>query len=80
MATVCSVFDVPTSCFYEYLKSNNQIDTERLKQRSEATFLFNQSRGSAGSRTLVTMMQDRGYEVGRYKVRQLMKEAGLTCK
>ncbi|USE35967.1 IS3 family transposase [Endozoicomonas sp. SCSIO W0465] len=80
VSMVCSVFDVPASCFYEYLKSKKRINSERLKLRSEVNHLFNQSRTSAGSRTLLGMMRDRGYTIGRYKVRQLMKEAGLTCK
>lgn len=80
MTMVCSVFDVPTSCYYEYQKGKTRIDSERLKLRSEINHLFNQSRASAGSRTLVNMMQDRGYSIGRYKIRKLMKEAGLTCK
>ena len=77
---VCSVFEVSTSCFYEYLKRKSHIDAERLELRCEISQLFNQSRASAGSRALATMMGERGYTVGRFKVRRLMKEAGLTCK
>ena len=42
--------------------------------------LFNVSRGSAGSRSIVTMLQGRGVPIGRYKVRALMRESGLICK
>lgn len=38
------------------------------------------SRGAAGSRTLVSMLRSEGYEVGRFKVRKLMQEAGMMSK
>jgi putative transposase len=56
------------------------IDVERLQQRSQVNELFNQSRGSAGSRTIVAMLQSRGATIGRFKVRGLMRESGLMCK
>lgn len=39
-----------------------------------------QSRGSAGSRSILGMLRERGVTIGRYKVRSLMREAGLVCK
>ncbi|KFI21019.1 transposase, partial [Nitrosococcus oceani] len=42
--------------------------------------LFRLSRGSAGSRTLVIMMRDLGYMIGRFKVRSLMRDAMLVSK
>ncbi len=43
--------------------------------------LFYESRGSqAGSRALMSMMQELGHQVGRFKVRRLMKDAGLVSK
>lgn len=56
------------------------IDVDRLGLRSEVNRLFNASRGAAGSRSLVTMLRDRGTMIGRFKVRALMREAGLVCK
>ncbi len=38
------------------------------------------SRGSAGSRTLVIMMRDLGYRIGRFKVRSLMQDAMVVSK
>ncbi len=38
------------------------------------------SRGAAGSRTLVSMSRSEGFEVGRFKVRKLMQEAGMMSK
>ncbi len=77
---VCASFDIATSCFYDYLNRRQYVDLNRIKLRSELKRLFRISRGSAGSRMLVSMMKANGYQVGRFKVRRLMKEAGLTSK
>ncbi|TNH77527.1 IS3 family transposase [Aeromonas hydrophila] len=77
---VCCAFDVPKSCFYDYLARKRTINRERMKQRSELRGLFKESRDSAGSRALMSMMRELGYQIGRFKVRNLMKEAGLASK
>ncbi|MFQ1942251.1 IS3 family transposase [Aeromonas veronii] len=42
--------------------------------------MFKASRNSAGSRALMSMMRELGYQIGRFKVRKLMKEGGLASK
>ena len=56
------------------------INRERMQQRSELHRLFTASRDSAGSRALMSMMRELGYQIGRFKVRNLMREAGLASK
>lgn len=51
-----------------------------MQQRSELRRLFKASRDSAGSRTLMSMMRELGYQIGRFKVCNLMKKAGLASK
>ena len=51
-----------------------------MQQRSELRRLFKESRSSAGSHALMSMMRELGYQIGRFKVRNLMKEAGLASK
>ncbi len=77
---VCCAFDVPTSCFYDYLARRRTINRERMQQRCELRRLFKESRNSAGSRALMSMMRELGYQIGRFKVRSPMKEAGLASK
>ncbi len=77
---VCCAFDVPTSCFYDYLARRRTINRERMQHRCELRRLFKVSRNSAGSRALMSMMRELGYQIGRFKVRNLMKEAGLVSK
>ena len=68
------------SCFYNYLARKQTVDRERLHHRSELRRLFKESRCSAGSRTLMFGMRKLGHPIGRFKVRSLMKEAGLVSK
>ncbi len=56
------------------------VNRERLQQRSEVRRLFKESRNSAGSRTLMSSLRELGHQIGRFKVRRLMKEAGLVSK
>lgn len=51
-----------------------------MQQRSELRRLFKASRDSAGSRALMSMMRELGYQIGRFKVCSLMKAAGLVSK
>ncbi len=77
---VCCAFGIPTSCFYDYLARTRTIDHEQVQQKSVLRRLFNESRGSAGSRALMSMMRELGHQVGRFKVRRLMKDAELVSK
>ena len=49
-----------------------------MQQRCELRRLFKESRNSAGSRALMSMMRELGYQIGRFKVRNLMKEAARS--
>ncbi|WP_422823683.1 IS3 family transposase [Vreelandella vilamensis] len=40
--------------------------------------LFEESRQSLGSRQLMKQLRKEGFEIGRYRVRRLMKTLGLT--
>jgi putative transposase len=52
----------------------------RTLLRQQVIRLFNTSRQAAGSRSIVDSMQLEGIDIGRYKVRMLMKKAGLHSK
>jgi putative transposase len=77
---ICAAFDVAPSSYYEYRQREQVPDVERLQLRSKIKELFKLSRNSAGTRTLVDMMREHGFHIGRYKVGRLMDEAGLVCK
>jgi putative transposase len=77
---VCKAFDISRSSYYEYRQRCNIIDAERLALRAKIKALFTNSRRSAGSRTLTSMLKKKGVTIGRFKVRRLVSESGLVCK
>ncbi|NRF28130.1 IS3 family transposase [Vibrio coralliilyticus] len=75
---LCELFDIASSCYYEF--KQRKPDANRIRLASRVKQLFNMSRGAAGSRTVVSMLLSEGFEVGRFKVRKLMQEAELVSK
>lgn len=71
---------VKRSSFYAWRKRQARKNPGRDRLRMVVNSLFKASRGSAGSRTLTQELRRAGHEIGRYKVRTLMREAGLKCK
>ena len=56
------------------------MDIERLNLKARVKTLFNHSRGSLGSRSIVSRLKEDDIQIGRYKVSRLMEEAGLVSK
>jgi hypothetical protein len=79
VSVLCEVLGVGRSGFYDYLQRQAEpalrpeevVLLERIKGISEKTH------HSYGSRRLTKQLQDEGYDVGRFKVRRLMKQAGV---
>jgi putative transposase len=42
--------------------------------------IFNEYRSSCGSRRMVKHLRAEGHEIGRYKVRRIMRQLGLKAK
>lgn len=77
---VCSAFDVVRSCYYAHRLRHRRVDARRVALRSQINQLFNQSRGSAGSRSILGMLREDGVTIGRFRVRRLMRELGLVSQ
>ncbi|RPT47109.1 IS3 family transposase [Pseudomonas aeruginosa] len=77
---VCSAFDVARSCYYVHRLRWRRVDARRVALRSQVNQLFSQSRGSAGSRSILGMLREEGVTIGRFRVRRLMRELGLVSK
>ena len=80
---LCKVMNVSRSGFYDYLASisddpGNRITDAMLNARIKA--IFKLSRSSYGSRRTVKQLRFEGYQIGRYKVRRLMRDMGLKAK
>jgi transposase InsO family protein len=80
---LCEVMEVSRSGFYAYLKRRTSgtgkgPDDAALKERIKQ--IFEQSRGSYGSRRIMRQLHTEGYEIGRYKVRRIMRDLGLVAR
>lgn len=80
ITVVCSALGIPRSSYYAYRSRNDVIDHSRAALRAKVERVFTLSRHSAGSRTVCSVLLDKGIKVGRYKVRSLMHEACLVSK
>jgi putative transposase len=72
-----SVFGIHRSTYAYHCQKSTKInaDRERLKVRVAAIY---HSPRAAGSRPIAGQLRQSGEVIGRYKVRSLMKEAGLV--
>jgi len=77
---VCSAFDVARSCYYAHRARRHRVDARRVALRSQVNQLFSESRGAAGSRSILGMMREDGVVIGRFQVRSLMRELRLVSK
>ncbi len=78
---LCRVMQVSTSAYYEWLgRGGDLIDSEDWQLCHRMKALFNESRQSLGSRQLMKQLRKEGFEIGRYRVRKLMKKLGLVVK
>lgn len=83
VTVLCAVMRVSRSGFYDYL---NRDTSENNKGLGEAALInrikeiFAEYRASCGSRRMVKHLLNEGYQIGRYKVRRIMRQLGLIAK
>ena len=78
---LCDLLDVSTSAFYAWLtKSAKLITYDEFMLHLRMKQLFEKSRDSLGSREMMKLLRKEGFQIGRYKVRSLMKKLGLIVK
>ena len=81
MKLLCETLQVYRSGYYAYLKQSasakQDIDTLLVV---EIKTLHKQSDKSYGSRRMAKGLQRKGYNVGRYKARSLMRKADIVCR
>ena len=83
VTVLCKVMEVSRSGFYDYLHRSNKRSGDSpyeaaLKTRVQV--IFRQHRGKYGSRRITNQLKDEEHQIGRYKVRRLMRELGLKAK
>ncbi|WP_095964940.1 IS3 family transposase [Pseudomonas sp. ACN5] len=77
---LCKVFEINRSSYYAHRLKRRRPDVERLRLRSRVSELFSESRSAAGSRSILSLMREGGEQLGRFKVRSLMRELDLVSK
>jgi putative transposase len=82
VTVLCAVMRVSRSGFYDYLdrfeNPKDQPDEAALHGRIKQ--IFGESRASYGSRRVAKQLKDEGHQIGRYKVRRIMRQMGLKAK
>ena len=83
VTVLCKVMKTSRSGFYDYLRRFNQNDNDHnhegpLKARVKA--IFQESKGSYGSRRVLKKLLSEGHQIGRFKVRRLMRDMALKPK
>lgn len=81
MTELCRVMQVHRSGYYRYIRSLTKRKA-RYPERvlTEAKAIHTQSNQSYGSRRLSKSLRDKGYAVGRYQARSMMRACNLKCK
>jgi transposase InsO family protein len=78
---ICRVMMVKRSSYYDWHgRGGSVIPEEELQLRRRMKALFAASRGSLGSRRLMRGLREEGFDIGRYRVRRIMKSLGLVVK
>jgi putative transposase len=77
---LCEVMQVNRSGYYQYLKELARPKQGETRLLVEVKALDQHSKSSYGSRRIAKGLQAKGYAIGRYKARRLMRQAGVVCK
>jgi len=82
VTVLCAVMKVSRSGFYDYRKRHNRRaeDPNQASLKDRVRSIFNDHRGNYGSRRILKQLRNEGHQIGRYKVRSLMRKLGLKAK
>jgi len=82
ITVLCKVMEVSRSCFYTYIKrcTTHVNDSSRSFLEARVKNIFNNSKGTYGTRRIAKKLQSEGYHIGRYQARSLMRKCALKIK
>jgi len=73
--------EVSRSGFYDYLQSlKRSDDPDEVALMARVGTIFKEHRGTYGTRRIAEQLKQEGHQIGRYKVRHLMRKLGLKAK
>lgn len=80
IVTLCELMQVSRTAFYRYLRgASYQPATAKQEQLKAVEEIFWQHKRRYGQRRILVDLQELGYSVGRYRVRNLMQQQGLVA-
>jgi len=80
VSRLCRVFEVNRSSYRFWCNHSSAKAPDRIKLVAELKRWFGLSQGSAGQRTLVSLLATSGFKVSRWLVGKLMVEHGLISR
>jgi putative transposase len=82
VTVLCRVMGVSRSGFYQYCHHcrNRKQNPQQIALEALTRSIFNASKATYGSRRLTKGLRLKGYEIGRYRVRSLMRKLKLRAK
>ncbi len=81
VTVLCKVMEVSRSEFYNYLDGLKGFDDHgKVALKAQVLAIFKEHRGQYGSRRTVKQLKKEGHQIGRYRVRCLMRALGLKAK
>ncbi|MEQ7922789.1 DDE-type integrase/transposase/recombinase, partial [Xanthomonas sp. WHRI 1810A] len=79
-ATLCDVFQVKRSSFYEWLQRSARPKIKRDALKAKVVGLHMESRESMGARMVAKNLQAQNITIGRHLAGKLMREANIVSK
>lgn len=80
VAFLCQLFGVYRSSYQAWRHRKKTPDAEHVKLKSLVREAFNESKGSAGARTIAAIVTAKGIPLGRWRAGKLMAEMGLVSR
>ncbi|EFO3763612.1 IS3 family transposase, partial [Escherichia coli] len=78
VVSLCSALEIHRSSYRYWRKRRDTVNPARVRLCSEIRRAWNQSRSSAGARTLAEMLTQNGVPMSRYRAGRLMKYLNLS--
>ncbi|EEU2156866.1 IS3 family transposase, partial [Escherichia coli] len=78
VVSLCSALEIHRSSYRYWRKRRDTVNPARVRLCSEIRRAWNQSRGSAGARTLAEMLTQNGVPMSRYRAGRQMKYLNLS--
>ena len=78
VTSLCSLFDIHRSSYRYWQARDKKIRVDEVRTDAAVRAAHTLSNGSAGSRTIATLVTRGGYKLSRYRASKAMKRMGLA--